>query len=89
MKTDALPAPWVAIPVPPQAPAFEGYADIEPVKLWYWDTGGEGEVIVLNHPWSQAAECWKYQQPVFAKAGYRVIAWSRRGAGKTERGPDG
>jgi pimeloyl-ACP methyl ester carboxylesterase len=85
--TGKTPAPWTAVPVPPQVPAFAGYADLEPVKLWYWDTGGDGEVIVLNHPWSQASECWPYQQPVFAKTGYRVIAWSRRGAGKTERGP--
>ena len=80
--------PWIKIPVPEQAPmAFEGYAETEPVKLWYWDTGGDGEVIVLNHPWSQSSECWKYQQPFFAAQGYRVIAWSRRGAYRTEVGP--
>ena len=87
METEDL-VPWIKIPVPEQVPvAFEGYADTDPVKLWYWDTGGDGEVVVLNHPWSQSSECWKYQQPFFAKQGYRVIAWSRRGAYKTEVGP--
>lgn len=78
---------WTKIPVPEQVEAFEGYADTDPVKLWYWDTGGEGEVIVLNHPWSQSSLCWPYQQPALSAAGYRVIAWSRRGAYKTEVGP--
>ena len=31
------------------------------------------------HPASGSALIWGYQQPVFAKAGYRVIAYSRRG----------
>jgi pimeloyl-ACP methyl ester carboxylesterase len=43
------------------------------------DTGGSGEPIVLLHPASGSALIWGYQQPVFAKAGYRVIAYSRRG----------
>jgi len=33
---------------------------------------------VLLHPASGSALVWLYQQPVFAKAGYRVIAYSRR-----------
>lgn len=78
---------WDALPVPAQVPATEGYADTKPVKIWYWDTGGPGEPIVFCHPWSQGSECWKYQQPVFAKAGYRVIALSARGFYKTEKGP--
>jgi pimeloyl-ACP methyl ester carboxylesterase len=79
---------WDEIAVPEQVPAQEGYADTKPVKLWFSDTGGSGEAIVFCHPWSQSNECWKYQQPVFAKAGYRVIGWSARGFFKTEKGPD-
>lgn len=79
---------WNDVPVPAQVPAKEGYADTTPVKLWFSDTGGSGEAIVLCHPWSQSNECFKYQQPVFAKAGYRVIGWSARGFFKTEKGPD-
>lgn len=78
---------WNEIPVPEQVPAREGYADTKPVKLWFSDTGGSGEAVVFCHPWSQSNECWKYQQPVFAKAGYRVIGWSARGFFKTEKGP--
>ena len=78
---------WRTLPIPAQAPAREGYADTSPVKIWHWDTGGAGEAIVFCHPWSQSSACWTYQQPYFAKAGYRVIAWSARGFYKTERGP--
>ncbi len=47
-------------------------------RLGYWDTGGADEPIVLLHPASGSALIWLYQQPVFARAGYRVIAYSRR-----------
>jgi pimeloyl-ACP methyl ester carboxylesterase len=78
---------WDIVPVPEQVPTTEAYADTKPVKIWFSDTGGSGEAIVFCHPWSQSNECWKYQQPVFAKAGYRVIGWSARGFFKTEKGP--
>jgi pimeloyl-ACP methyl ester carboxylesterase len=64
--------------VPPQVPAREGLAPIADTHLWYWDTGGEGEPVVLLHPASGSGLIWGYQQPVLAKAGYRVIGYSRR-----------
>jgi pimeloyl-ACP methyl ester carboxylesterase len=67
------------IPMPPQAPAKEGTAAVAGTELAYWDTGGSGEAIVLLHPATGSVRIWGYQQPVFAKAGYRVIAYSRRG----------
>jgi pimeloyl-ACP methyl ester carboxylesterase len=64
--------------VPPQAPAREGLAAIADTHLWYWDTGGEGTPVVLLHPASGSGLIWGYQQPALVKAGYRVIAYSRR-----------
>jgi pimeloyl-ACP methyl ester carboxylesterase len=64
--------------VPAQAPAREGLAPIADTHLWYWDTGGEGEPVVLLHPASGSGLIWDYQQPVLANAGYRVIGYSRR-----------
>ena len=72
-------------PIPEQAPAVEGYATVPGAKLWYWDTGGDGEPLVLCHPGSQSSQVWLYQQPAFAEAGYRVIAYSRRGYYKSDR----
>lgn len=76
------------IPIPTQAPMTEGLADLGTVKLWYWDTGGTGEVVVFLHPGSGSAEFYPYQQPVFVNAGYRVISYSRRGHFKSETGSD-
>jgi len=75
-------------PMPPQAPMKEGVADLGNTKLRYWDTGGPGEAIVLLHPGSGSAEFYPYQQPAFAKAGYRVISYSRRGQNGSELGSD-
>jgi pimeloyl-ACP methyl ester carboxylesterase len=66
-------------PMPAQVPAQEGVAALGDARLSYWDTGGGGEPVLLLHPNSGSALTWPYQQPVFSRAGYRVIAYSRRG----------
>jgi pimeloyl-ACP methyl ester carboxylesterase len=79
-RAQATPAdPLVRVPLPPQVPAREGIATLADTRLWFWDTGGSGEPIVLLHPASGSGLIWGYQQPAFANAGYRVIAYSRRG----------
>lgn len=65
--------------IPKQVRAKSGVANLPGAKLWYWDTGGKGEPLVLVHPASGSGLIWGYQQPFFAKAGYRVIGYSRRG----------
>src|SRR5258706_1787260 len=75
------PEPLTPIPIAPQAPAKEGLAVLPGTRLSYWDTGGSGTAIVLLHPATGSARIWSYQQPVFVKNGYRVIAYSRRGYG--------
>lgn len=64
---------------PAQHPAKQGYVDVPGARLWYWDTGGPGEAVILVHPGTGSGLVWGYQQPVFSKAGYRVIGYSRRG----------
>lgn len=75
---------WTA-PPPAQTAAKDGFIDVGDARLWYWDTGGSGEPVILMHPQTGSAASWEYQQPVFAKAGYRVIGYSRRGHFKSER----
>jgi len=72
-------SPMTPIPIPAQAPAKEGAAQLSDTRLWYWDTGGPGVPIVLLHPATGSGLIWGYQQPVLAQAGYRVIGYSRRG----------
>jgi pimeloyl-ACP methyl ester carboxylesterase len=69
----------VFVPAPPQAPSRGGVADLGAARLWYWDTGGPGEPVVLLHAIVGSGAMWLYQQPVLAGAGYRVIGYSRRG----------
>ena len=64
-------------------------AELPSTRLWYWDTGGHGPPLVLLHPASGSALIWLYQQPVFANAGYRVIAYSRRNYYNSEPAPEG
>jgi pimeloyl-ACP methyl ester carboxylesterase len=71
---------WEQVPIPEQVPVTEGMVNVDPnMDLYYWDTGGDGEPIIMLHAATGSANFWGYQQPVFAKAGYRVIAYSRRG----------
>jgi pimeloyl-ACP methyl ester carboxylesterase len=79
--------PLEPIPIPPQRPAKEGIAALPGTRLSYWDTGGTGEAILLLHPATGSARIWAYQQPVFVRGGYRVIAYSRRGYGGSDPVP--
>ena len=79
--------PMLAQPIPEQVLATESFAEIPGAKLGYWDTGGSGEPILLLHPASGSALIWLYQQPEFAKAGYRVIAYSRRNYYNSDSAP--
>ena len=53
------------------------------VHLNYTDTGGNGVPVVLMHAATGSVRAWDNQTPAFVKAGYRVIAFDRRGWGRT------
>ena len=80
--------PMVPVPIPKQVPAKEGMAELPGTHLGYWDTGGTGEPVVFLHPASGSALVWLYQQPVFAEAGYRVVAYSRRNYYNSDLAPE-
>jgi pimeloyl-ACP methyl ester carboxylesterase len=64
--------------------ASEGtYAVFPDVKLWYTDTGGPGVPIILLHARTGSSLAWEYQIPALTKAGFRVVAFDRRGSGRT------
>ena len=70
------------------APAREAYADLPGVRLWFRDTGGSGTPVVLLHANTGSSRNWDYQIPAFTAAGYRVIAYDRRGWGRSTATPD-
>lgn len=59
------------------------------VALHVEDTGGAGRPVVLIHGWPLSAESWKAQVPVLKDAGYRVVAYDRRGFGRSDKPADG
>jgi pimeloyl-ACP methyl ester carboxylesterase len=65
------------------APMREGYAALPDVRLWYRDSGGTGVVVVFMHAATGSSRVWEHQIPAFTAAGYRVIAYDRRGFGRT------
>ncbi len=78
----------MSVPFPEKGPVTEGLADLGNTRLWFWDTGGPGEVIVFLHPGSGSAEFYPYQQASLSKAGYRVVSYTRRGQHPSEAGSD-
>jgi pimeloyl-ACP methyl ester carboxylesterase len=64
------------------------YADLPGIRLWYVDTGGTGEPIILLHSTTATCVSWEPQITAFAGAGYRVIAPDRRGWGRSMVKPD-
>jgi pimeloyl-ACP methyl ester carboxylesterase len=83
----AIADPMIPEPLPPQVPVTEGLAILPGTRLWYWHTENTGQAVMLLHPATGSSEIWGYQQPAFARAGYRVIAYSRRGYGKSDPVP--
>lgn len=72
-----------------QTPALETYAAVPGARIFYIDTGGSGVPVVLLHAATGSSRVWEYQIPPFTKAGYRVIAFDRRGWGRTQIDPAG
>src|SRR3984957_11829571 len=62
-------------------------AELPGVKLWFTDSGGSGVPSVLLHSNTGTSLVWENQIHDFAKAGYRVIAFDRRGWGKSVANP--
>jgi pimeloyl-ACP methyl ester carboxylesterase len=63
------------------------YAELPGVKLWFTDSGGSGVPLVLLHANTGTSAVWEPQVGAFARAGYRVIAFDRRGYGKSIADP--
>ncbi|WDF60926.1 alpha/beta hydrolase [Flavobacterium sp. KACC 22758] len=58
------------------------------VKLYVKDYG-KGKPVILIHGWPLSNEMWEYQIEFLVKNNYRVIAYDRRGFGKSSQPWDG
>jgi pimeloyl-ACP methyl ester carboxylesterase len=54
-------------------------------RLHVDDFGGDGRPVVLIHGWPLSGESWSEQVPALRDAGYRVIAYDRRGFGRSDK----
>jgi len=67
--------------------ARETFAELSGVRLWYRDSGGNGVPVVLLHANTGSSRSWELQFPAFTAAGFRVIAYDRRGWGRSTPQP--
>jgi pimeloyl-ACP methyl ester carboxylesterase len=82
-------ASLAAAQTPQAGTAREAYANLPGVRIWYKDTGGTGVPVVLMHAATGSSQVWEHQIPAFTAAGYRVIAYDRRGWGRSVVDPAG
>ncbi len=59
------------------------------VRLHVDDSGGDGRPVVLIHGWPLSAQAWAPQVPALQAAGYRVVAYDRRGFGRSDKPASG
>src|ERR1700744_5701604 len=58
------------------------------IEIYYKDWG-KGQPIVFSHGWPLSADDWDAQMMFFLSHGYRVIAYDRRGHGRSSQTGDG
>ncbi len=51
----------------------------------FYNDWGTGKPVILIHGWPLDGDMWEYQWPVLAEQGHRVIAYDRRGFGRSSQ----
>jgi pimeloyl-ACP methyl ester carboxylesterase len=84
----ALGGTAVAAVTPEAFTGDQAMAD-DDVQLHIEDSGGSGRPVVLIHGWPLSADAWRLQVPALEAAGYRVVAYDRRGFGRSDKPESG
>jgi len=75
---------WSALAFAQSQPELSsGFIEVPGAKIFYRDSGGRGLPVVFLHANTGSADVWEHQIPAFTSAGYRFIAYARRGFGRT------
>jgi pimeloyl-ACP methyl ester carboxylesterase len=61
----------------------EAHVTVPGARIAYLDSGGTGPAVVLLHAFTGSSRVWEHQVDAFTAAGLRLIAYDRRGYGKT------
>lgn len=72
----------------------EGFSSVDTapegaVRLHIEDSGGSGRAVVLIHGWPLSAQAWAPQMSALQAADYRVVAYDRRGFGRSDKPESG
>jgi pimeloyl-ACP methyl ester carboxylesterase len=92
LRSTTVAAAAVAVPRIPFAQGVARTATIKTkdgIELFVKDTGGTGRAVVLTHAWPLNADIWDYQAAALSRVGYRVIAYDRRGFGRSGKPESG
>jgi pimeloyl-ACP methyl ester carboxylesterase len=73
----------------PEASNSADRAAADSVRLHVEDSGGSGRPVLLIHGWPLSAQAWEPQVSVLQAAGYRVVAYDRRGFGRSDKPESG
>ena len=73
----------------PEASAAALAVPADAVRLHIEDSGGSGRPVVLIHGWPLSAQAWAPQVSALREAGYRVVAYDRRGFGRSDKPASG
>ncbi len=63
---------------------FKSKTKTEEVNIFYEDFG-KGQPVILIHGWPLSHRMWEYQIEEIVNAGYRCIAYDRRGFGESDK----
>ena len=80
---------WSSIPVQAPSRVNETYAELPGVRISYRDSSSGVVPVVFIHAATGSSRVWEHQLPAFSAAGYRVIAYDRRGYGRSTIDPAG
>ena len=72
---------------PMKGPPSMSYLETSDATGIYFEEYGTGQPIVFVHGWPLSASMWDYQIVPLSRAGFRCIAYDRRGFGRSDK-PD-
>jgi non-heme chloroperoxidase len=78
-----------AVPAVAAPPRIHRIRMRDSTEIYLKDSGGDGRAVVLTHAWPLSADIWNLQADALANAGYRVIAYDRRGFGRSGKPASG
>ena len=79
----------LSVTMNPKASISPTAVPADSVRLHIEDSGGSGRPVVLIHGWPLSAQAWEPQVSVLRAAGFRVVAYDRRGFGRSDKPESG